>query len=131
MDLVTEEVQLISAFFLPTKRDRYIGFVNSPKQRHKFIAEMSHFKGLDPRYIRSIPSSLQTVEGIVELLMEMGASTTCLALSHYKEIDGKRLALDEALGTVLGRTYGTFLSCTPGALAFFENEDGRWILSRI
>jgi len=51
-------------------------------------------------------------------------------ISDIKEIDATRLSLEDALATVLGRTFGTFLSCKPGKLAYFENEDGRWILSR-
>jgi hypothetical protein len=47
-----------------------------------------------------------------------------------KEIDGIRMLITDALETILGRTSGTFLSCVPGLLAYFENEDGRWILKR-
>jgi hypothetical protein len=51
-------------------------------------------------------------------------------ISDDKEIDGIRMLITDALETILGRTSGTFLSCVPGLLAYFENEDGRWILKR-
>jgi hypothetical protein len=121
---------LIQAFFLPERRERYLEFVSSPKRRRKLLAELAHFKGLDERYKYPIPPAMQTAEGITNLLRQMGASPTCLALSDLREIDGARLALTDALGTVLGRTFGTFLSCKAGSLAYFENEDGRWILLR-
>jgi hypothetical protein len=127
---MTEEEHLVRAFFLPEKRDRYLGFIHNPKKRRKFLAEMAHFKGLDENFKQAIPSRLQTVEGILSLLEQLGASITCLAISDDKEVDGKILSLQEALGTVMGRTFATFLSCKPGKLAYFENEDGRWILKR-
>jgi len=39
---------------------------------------------------------------------------------------------EEALGEVVGRQMGTFLSCIPGRLAYFEGEDMgfRWVLER-
>jgi hypothetical protein len=127
---MTEEEQLVHAFFLPERRSRYSEFLSSPKRRSKFFAELAHFRGLDERYKRSIPPVKQTAEGITEVLRQTGATTTCLAISDHKEIDGIRLPLGEALATILGRTSGTFLSCKPGILAYFENEDGRWILKR-
>jgi len=127
---MTEEEQLVHAFFLPERRSRYSEFLTRPKHRRKFLAELAHFRGLDERYKRSIPPAKQTPDGIAQLLRQAGASTSCLIISDQKEIDGTRLPLSEALATVLGRTAGTFLSCKPGLLAYFENEDGRWILKR-
>jgi len=127
---MTEEEQLVHAFFLPERRGRYSGFLTRSRHRRKFLAELAHFKGLDERYKRSVPPAKQTPDGIAQLLRQAGASTSCLIISDHKEIDGSRLPLSEALATVLGRTAGTFLSCKPGLLAYFENEDGRWILKR-
>jgi hypothetical protein len=127
---MTEEEQLVRAFFLPERRNRFSEFIASPKHRRKFFAELGHFKGLDERYKRPIPPARQTPEGITQLLTQAGASTSCLIISDHNEIDGTRLLISEALATILGRTAGTFLSCKPGRLAYFENEDGRWILKR-
>src|SRR5260370_10473387 len=127
---MTEEQQLVQAFFLPERRNRYSAFLSSPKHRRKFFAELAHFKGLDERHKRLIPPAKQTPEGITELLRQTGASTACLVVSDNKAIDGTRLPLIDAIAAILGRTSGTFLSCKPGTLAYFENEDGRWILKR-
>jgi hypothetical protein len=54
----------------------------------------------------------------------------CYVLSEDGALDGKELLLADALGQILGRGMGTFLSCIPGKLAYFEDEDGRWILER-
>src|SRR5260370_1097774 len=42
----------------------------------------------------------------------------------------KEVSLAEALKTIFGRGIGTFLSCLPGRLAYFEDEEDRWILER-
>lgn len=127
---MTEEELLVHAFFLPERRSRYSEFLTSRRNRRKFFAELAHFRGLDEHYKHSIPPAKQTPDGISQLLRQAGASTSCLIISDHKEIDGTKLPLSEALATVLGRTAGTFLSCNPGRLAYFENEDGRWILKR-
>ncbi|HKV04948.1 MAG TPA: hypothetical protein VJO53_07565 [Candidatus Acidoferrales bacterium] len=127
---MTEEEALVDAFFEPSKKDRYKGFVRGARTRKKFLAELCHFRGLDNRFKYTIPGVQQTVEGIVALLNGYGAGDQCFVISDVKEIDGVRLSLEDAVGTVLGRTFGTFLSCEPGRLAYFENEDGRWILRR-
>jgi hypothetical protein len=115
---------------LPSKKERYIGFLRSVRTRKKFLDELCHFKGLDSRFKCVIAGPQQTVRGIVDLLKSRGAGDECLAISDVKEIDGTRLELEDAIGTILGRTFGTFLSCKPGKLAYFENEDGRWMLER-
>jgi len=40
------------------------------------------------------------------------------------------MELAVALKEVVGRQMGTFLSCIPGKLAYFEDEDVRYILER-
>ncbi len=128
--MMTEEEKLIEAFFLPPKKERYKGFIRAARTRKKFLDELCHFTGLDNRFRYTIPGAQQTAKGIVDLLRSHGAGDQCLVVSDVKEIDGTRLGLEDAVGTILGRTFGTFLSCKPGRLAYFENEEGRWILRR-
>jgi len=45
-------------------------------------------------------------------------------------MDSKELARRDALDTIVGAGIGTFLSCIPGKLGYFEDEDGRFILQR-
>lgn len=127
---MNEEEQVIRAFFLRERQHRYIEFISSPKHRGKFFKEMAHFTGLDERYKRAIPSTIKGTEAIAKLLLEMGSGPVCWAISDQKEIDGKRLPILEALDAIFCRTFCTLLSCRPGRLAYFENEDGRWLLRR-
>jgi len=122
------ERQLIEAFILPQRRSRYLEFLARPKHRKKIISELPHFKHLDPRSVVSIPPREQHWKNIRALLLSMGAPDLCHALSEDSEIDGKELPLQKALQCVVGSGMGTFLSCVPGKLGYFEDEDQRWIL---
>jgi hypothetical protein len=41
-------------------------------------------------------------------------------------MDGCEMDLETSLKETVGRQMGTFLSCVPGKLAYFEDEDGRY-----
>jgi hypothetical protein len=124
--------RLLARFLVPTKRERYEEMISKPKKRAKFIRELDHFKSLDPRYQVSIPPSQQHPEQLAALLSQKGAPTSCCVTSSISEIDGKELPLLEVLKKVVGCQMGTFLSCIPGKLAYFEGEGkgDRWILER-
>jgi len=122
------EQQLFKTFILPQRRDRYLGFLAVPKHRKKITRGLAHFKHLDPGCVRSIPPSQHSPENIWKLLRSMGAPGLCWVLSENDEIDGREMPVLEALQVVVGRQMGTFLSCLAGRLAYFEDEDQRWIL---
>jgi hypothetical protein len=44
-------------------------------------------------------------------------------ISSDKELDKRQMDLREALNEVVGRRQGTFISCVPGELAYFEGEE--------
>ena len=115
-------------FFVPTKRERYLEMLANPKKRKKFLLELGHFKSLDPRCAFTLPRGVHTPEEIAAFLNRKGAPQTCWLTSEDFELDGKEMPLVEALRRVVGYQMGTFLSCVPGRLAYFENEDGRWVL---
>lgn len=127
---MNHEQELIKAFFVPSKRDRYLEMVAKPKKREKFLRELAHFKALDPRFCFSIPKIAHTAEQIADLLHTKGAPQSCWVSSEFSTLDGKEMPLLDALKEILGRQMGTFLSCVPGKLAYFEDEDGRWVLER-
>ncbi len=127
---MNDEEELIRAFIVPAKRERYLAMVTNAKRRSRFLGELGHFKSLDPRYVRSIPSSKQHPPEIALLLSKMSAPATCKVTSEDSEIDGTEMPLLDALKKVVGYQMGAFLSCVPGKLAYFEDEDGRWILER-
>jgi hypothetical protein len=121
---MNHEEELIRSLFIPTKRQRYLDFVSKPKTRQKFLRELAHFKSLDPRYANVVHVK---PDGLAALLKQKRVPDMCWVVSENREIDGKSMLTSDALAE-LGRDMGTFLSFVPGKLAYFENEDGHWIL---
>lgn len=124
------EEALIKAFILPTKRERYIESLKKPKKRARFCAELAHFKALDPRYVVSILPSEQNPSSLVKILTAKGAGPKCWVISEDSDMDGRELVLEAVLKETVGRGMGTLISCVPGRLGYFEDEDGRCILQR-
>jgi hypothetical protein len=61
-------------------------------------------------------------------LKSLGAPNECWVFGNY--LDGRQMKLEAALDEVIGMRSGTIVSCLPGRLAFFENEDERVILGK-
>jgi hypothetical protein len=79
---------------------------------------------LDPRRIVPIPGRQQNPASISELLVAKGADSECWVISENREIDGQEMELIDALEETVGRGMGTFISCIPRRLAYFEPEYG-------
>jgi hypothetical protein len=124
------EIETIRAFVVPTKRDRYVGFLSNEKRRREFVRGLAHFNDFDLRWIVRIAPSSQNPDGIYAMLKAHGAPKTCHAISELTDLDGKEISLRDAIQDVIGRQMGTILCCLPGRLAYFENEDTRFILER-
>jgi hypothetical protein len=120
----------IRAFVTPQKRDRHIEAISNEKHRLKFRAALSHFSDFDSRWIVPIAPSSQNATSIHAMLKAHGASETCQAISELKELDAREVRLEDALKRIVGSQMGTILCCLPGRLAYFENEDTRFILER-
>lgn len=118
------EEATVRAFIQKTKHERCIQFLASPKNRRKFTSELCHFKWLDERFAHPIPpSTAHTAKEIAALLRSKGAGPTVHVISEDSDIDGKELDLNEAISRVRGGQMGTILSCIPGKLGYFEDEE--------
>jgi len=127
---MSHEEELVKAFILPVRQERYLEFLRSPRKRAKFVAQLAHFKHLNPKFVVSIPGSQQNPASLLKLLAGKGAGRNCWIMSEDSALDGQEMDLEAALKETIGRQIGTFLSCVPGRLAYFEDEDGRYILER-
>jgi hypothetical protein len=107
-----------------------ITLLMNPKRRDAVLSKMGHFRGLDPRWAHSFTPALHSPSSIEELLRSKGAPPTCYAISENSSIDGRFLSLNEALKETAGSGFGTLLSCIPGKLGYFEDEEKRFILER-
>jgi hypothetical protein len=122
------EQKLILSFVLSQRQTRYLELLEKPKRRKDITRSLGHFKHLDPRYTVPIAPREQHVSEILRLLKTKGAPEMCYALSEDDELDEKEVVLADALKEIVGRGMGTFLSRIPGKLAYFEDEEDRWIL---
>jgi hypothetical protein len=122
------EIDTIRAFVSSTKRDRYVAFVTNEKRRKDFVRDLAHFDDFDARYIVRISTTDQNPAGIEALLRARGAGSSCHVISESSFLDGRVMNLAEALKETIGCGMGTILCCKSAQLAYFENEDQRFIL---
>ena len=126
------EEQFVRSFIVRKKRDRYLTQLESKKGRPALLNGFNHCHDLDRRYVTLIPSNQQSATSIESLLRQKGAPGTCYVMSGDRDIDGREMSLSDALDEIVGVNIGTFVSCLPGKLGYFEMEDlsERYILER-
>lgn len=126
------DFDILTAFVLAPKRDRLVTLLQTKKGRPKIRRALAHFRDLDPRYARRLGSGETSASAIFALLKARGAPANCYLLSEDSALDGHELPLQEALSEVVGKGMGTFISCIPGRLGYFEAEDmgERYLLER-
>jgi hypothetical protein len=124
----------LAIFIESAWRPRFRESLTEPRLRKKLQAKLYHFRHLDTRYTTAIPSANQTSAYLSRALRARGAPQSCYLLSDDDELDGRVLGLKEALELVVddGRWTPTFISCIPGKLAYFHEEEieNRHILQR-
>lgn len=127
------EPALINAFVVAPKRPRLLESLADSKRRKKAIATLDHFtRSLDERFMEPIRERDATPEIIADKLQHYGAPKRCWVISSDESLDNRMWSLDEVLPRVVGEFSGTFVSCIPGELAYYESEEpeDRYILRR-
>jgi hypothetical protein len=125
------EEGIIRGFIAKDRQERYLAMLGTEKRRAKWRSELAHFNALDERFASPIsPKVAHGVEQIAVLLRTKGAGNSGWVISEDVLLDGREMELEIALRSVWGRGMGTFISCIPGKLAYFENEDVSRILER-
>lgn len=95
------------------------------KRRSDVRAMLDHAVVLDGRHATHLEGEAASASNVEALLCRHGALKTCLVISSDKRMDGRELPLSDALSGVVESDFGTFLSCIPGKLGYFEYEDLR------
>jgi hypothetical protein len=121
--LDNHEGELFEAFAIPAKKQRYVELLTTKRGRDKVRVSLDHFDDLNPIFCKLVPASEQTAAGILSILKGLGAPSKCHLMSSASRLDGREMDLSEALAKVVGGGTGTFVSCIPGKLAYFEGED--------
>ena len=126
------EIKVIKRFVDKAKQDRYIQFVSSPKNRHKFIKDLSHFNFFQW-------DKFETVKGIEEQVIFRAlkennvADRTCYVISENADIDTQMLDIKVAVSETVGYGMGTILVFGDADMIYFESEtmNTRYISKKI
>lgn len=122
----------LALFISPEWRPRFRQSLADEPRRAKMLDRLAHFRHLDQRFATQVERADQDVRVLAARLRGRGAGDACHVLSEDEELDGRAMALDAALREVLHTSPPTFISCIPGRLAYFHDEepDNRYILER-
>lgn len=123
------EAGFVRCFVIAKKRDRVAMLLSSPKRRKEFLKTLAHYGDLDVRHAMAVsPKVAHTPEEWLKFLTSKGAPDKCWVISEDVLRDGKECGLLEALRETIGAGMGTVLSCIPGKLGYFEDEDQQRLL---
>jgi len=115
------EIKVIKKFVDKAKQDRYIQFVSSPKNRHKFVSDLSHFNFFKWDLFESVKGNEE--QAIFQALQKNGvADKTCYVISENTDIDTRILDTKEAIGETVGYGMGTILVFGNADIIYFESE---------
>ena len=123
MDDSNHSEAVVKAFVVKAKRDRYLGFVSSAKNRKKFTKALAHFHDFDSRVLKPIPPNSHNAQKILDLLKQKGAGQECFLISESSKLDNRSMELKKALEEIVGFGLATIVSCIPGKLAYYEGEE--------
>ena len=115
------EIKVIKKFVDKLKQDRYIQFITSPKNRHKFIADLSHFNFLQWDKFDKVNGN-ETEIVMTKLQKRKVLDTTCYVISENKEIDTKVLDIKSAISETVGYGMGTILVFGNADIIYYECE---------
>jgi|ERR1700722_645339 hypothetical protein len=122
--LPIHEQEFVRAFIQKARQERCAFLLANPDRRKKFRDALAHFKWLDKRFAHPIsPKVAHSGAELIALLRSKGAGRTVWVISQKSLIDGKEMDLDDALEEIWGLQMGSILSCVPGKLAFFKDEE--------
>ena len=115
------EIKVIKKFVDKLKQDRYIQFISSPKNRQKFIADLSHFNFLQWDKFDKVNGN-ETEIIMTTLQKRKVLDTTCYVISENKEIDTKILGIKSAINETVGYGMGTILVFGNADIIYYECE---------
>jgi hypothetical protein len=123
------ESQLVSAFIVKNIRDRYRFLLSSsdPRKRSQCLDRLNHCDDLDPRFITWLPRDPRSVTrklNVADLLRQRGSPESVYVMTSGRSIDGATLSLPEALHEIESAGWGALISCIPGQLAYYYDEQG-------
>ena len=125
MRLVVNEHEAGFLKFIEVAQARRVGGLlqRGAKGRDKLRTMMAHGIKLEMKYARRVSGDTKDAKLICSALVLEGAPPKALVISEVTKLDGRVLPLPEVLKACVGSGFGTFISCLPGKLGYFEFED--------
>ncbi len=131
------EQKLIAAFIVKSKRDRYRFLLTSgdPNTRSEALDRLNHCRDFDERFVTWLPRDPRSTTRRTEIalaLQQKGSPANIYVLASACPADGKIMPLLEAMNAIESAGWGAIISCIPGQLAYYFDEEGerRAILER-
>jgi hypothetical protein len=122
------------AYFIESRwRPRFRESLANGRRREKLLDSLNHFRHLDERFADRLADGHQQPAFLLDALRHLGAPRLCYIMSDVQVLDGLEIPLVRAVSLVIEEaSFGTFISCVPGELAYFQDEHPGdcWILSR-
>ncbi|MEO5945738.1 MAG: hypothetical protein ABIP79_02905 [Chitinophagaceae bacterium] len=115
------EIKVIRKFIDKAKQDRYIQFVSTPKNRHKFINDISHFNFLQWNKFDEVRGNEEQII-LTTLQKNKVADKTCYVISENNGIDTKTLDTKDAISETVGYGMGTILVFGDADIIYYECE---------
>jgi hypothetical protein len=113
------EVKVINRFSAKNKRERYLQFVTSTKNRKKFIADLHGGSFYEGGMLERVIGTEE--DAICQALKQLGIVTrSCYIISENTSIDTLTLPLGDVLLKVVGWGAGTMLVFGEADLIFVE-----------
>ena len=115
------EIKVIKQFVDKLKQDRYVQFVSSRKNRHKFIVDLSHFNSLQWDKFDKVNGN-ETEIIMTTLQKSKVLDLNCYVISENKEIDTKVLETKSAISQIVGYGIGTILVFGNADIIYYEGD---------
>lgn len=100
------ESAFINEYVVENKRQRYLGFIKSPKRRKTFLEMLYHGKDLDKSKLKPLTGYFET-----EIGKQIAGSqiTSCYVISINSALDGRQMPVKDALAKIVAYTEGIIL----------------------
>ena len=121
------EIKVITKFLNSAKRDRYVNFVQNGKTRPKFLKDLSKSDFLNQNLFESVDGNESDI--IKDRIKSIENIKDCYVISENKNIDQKRMSIENALTEAIGADEGTLLVFGNAEIVYSEAEgfNNRWI----
>lgn len=113
------ESAFINEYVVKNKRQRYLGFIKSPKRRKTFLEMLYHGNDLDKNKLRPLTGHFETEIGKRIVGSQI---TSCHIISVDSSLDGRQMPVKGALAEIVAYTEGIVLIFGQCELIYYLGE---------